>query len=65
MDCDGVIPSGTVSRHHARITRKGEVYFIEDLNSSNGTMDRRRVTELQGKNEPSGAGNGYVCGRKV
>ena len=37
-DCDGVIPSGTVSRHHARITRKGEVYFIEDLNSSNGTM---------------------------
>ena len=38
LDCDGVIPSGTVSRHHARITRKGEVYFIEDLNSSNGTM---------------------------
>ena len=38
LDCDGVIPSGTVSRHHARITRKGEVYFIEDLNSSNGTL---------------------------
>ena len=38
LDCDGVIPSGTVSRHHARITRKGEVFFIEDLNSSNGTM---------------------------
>ena len=38
LDCDGVIPSGTVSRHHARITRLGEVYFIEDLNSSNGTM---------------------------
>lgn len=37
-DCDGVVPSGTVSRRHARITRKGEVYFIEDLNSSNGTM---------------------------
>ena len=37
-DCDGVIPSETVSRHHARITRKGEVYFIEDLNSSNGTL---------------------------
>lgn len=64
LDCDGVIPSGTVSRHHARITRKGEVYFIEDLNSSNGAC-RRRVTELQGKNGPSGAGNGYVCGRKV
>lgn len=36
-DCDGYIPSTTVSRKHARITRKEEIYFIEDLNSSNGT----------------------------
>lgn len=36
-DCDGYIPSTTVSRKHARIIRKEEIYFIEDLNSSNGT----------------------------
>lgn len=35
--CDGKIESGTVSRRHARITRTEDVYFIEDLNSSNGT----------------------------
>lgn len=36
-NCDGCIPSTTVSRRHARITVKEDVYFIEDLNSSNGT----------------------------
>lgn len=35
--CEGHIPSETVSRRHARITREEDVYFIEDLNSSNGT----------------------------
>lgn len=36
-ECDGCIPSSTVSRRHARITVKEDIYFIEDLNSSNGT----------------------------
>ena len=36
-ECDGRIPSTTVSRRHAKISKKGEVFFIEDLNSSNGT----------------------------
>lgn len=35
--CDGRIPSQTVSRKHAKITKKDDIYFIEDLNSSNGT----------------------------
>ncbi len=35
--CDGCIRSNTVSRKHARITRVEDVYFIEDLNSANGT----------------------------
>lgn len=35
--CDGRIESDTVSRRHAKITQTEEVYFIEDLNSSNGT----------------------------
>lgn len=35
--CAGHIPSDTVSRKHAKISRIGDVYMIEDLNSSNGT----------------------------
>lgn len=35
--CRGYIPSETVSRRHARITRVDDIYFVEDLNSSNGT----------------------------
>lgn len=36
-DCDGVIKSSGISRHHARMILKDGVYFIEDLNSTNGT----------------------------
>ncbi len=36
-ECDGRIPSTTVSRRHAKISKRGTVFFIEDLNSSNGT----------------------------
>lgn len=35
--CDGYISSRAVSRQHARITQTDGVYFVEDLNSSNGT----------------------------
>ena len=31
------IPEHTVSRRHARIMRRGETYFVEDLHSFNGT----------------------------
>lgn len=34
---DGCIPAPTVSRIHARITREGQAYYLEDLNSTNGT----------------------------
>ena len=33
-----VIPSTNVSRNHARIGHQGEQYFIEDLDSTNGTI---------------------------
>ena len=36
--CDGVISNETISREHARITKTEEIYFIEDLNSLNGTV---------------------------
>ena len=37
-DCDVVLDVGAVSRHHAQITRVGADYFVEDLNSRNGTF---------------------------
>lgn len=36
-ECDGKIESDTISRQHAQITKVEDVYFIEDLNSANGT----------------------------
>lgn len=35
---DACLHSSAVSRHHARIERVGQEYFIEDLNSTNGTF---------------------------
>ena len=43
------IPEGGVSRKHARITRQGNQFFIEDLNSSNGTF----VNGVRISNTPS------------
>ncbi len=37
QDNDVVIPFPGVGRHHARITKQGSRYFIEDLGSANGT----------------------------
>jgi DNA-binding winged helix-turn-helix (wHTH) protein len=36
-DCDIVIPERRVSREHVRIWREGDSYFVEDLESKNGT----------------------------
>jgi hypothetical protein len=49
--CDVVIDSSKVSREHAAIVRDGEGWFIEDLDSANGTwhrrarIDRRRIED--------------------
>ncbi len=37
LDCDVVLNDPTVSKHHCKIVREREVYFIEDLGSGNGT----------------------------
>ena len=34
---DDIVTHPTVSRRHARVTREGRRFYIEDLNSSNGT----------------------------
>ena len=37
-DCDVVVDVGAVSRHHAKVVRRGDQYWVEDLNSRNGTF---------------------------
>ncbi|UCC48017.1 MAG: FHA domain-containing protein [Gemmatimonadota bacterium] len=37
-DNDVQFPDRSVSRHHCRIRRRGEIWWIEDLGSTNGTI---------------------------
>ena len=48
-ECDGKIESGTVSRQHARITKADSIYFIQDLNSSNGTTVGGKLLDYKTK----------------
>lgn len=44
-DCDVVVDADSVSRRHARIILVGRDYYVEDLNSSNGTVVNNRVIQ--------------------
>ncbi len=37
-ECDIVVDAGAVSRHHAKIVRRGNDFFVEDAGSRNGTF---------------------------
>jgi ABC-type multidrug transport system ATPase subunit len=37
QDCDLIVDQPSVSRHHCKLTRQGNQYFLEDLRSLNGT----------------------------
>jgi pSer/pThr/pTyr-binding forkhead associated (FHA) protein len=41
-DNDLVLPSGAVSKAHARIERHGDQFFVTDLGSTNGTTVNRQ-----------------------
>jgi hypothetical protein len=45
---DIVLPDSFVSSTHARLVPRGQLYFVEDLGSTNGTfVDGREVKEAQ------------------
>jgi hypothetical protein len=45
LDNDIVVDDAEVSRHHARLTRRGHDWILEDLGSRNGTtVNGRRIT---------------------
>lgn len=48
-ECDGVIQLQTISRQHAKIYKIDDVYFIEDLNSTNGTTVEGEILNYKTK----------------
>jgi hypothetical protein len=63
VDLDSDDPEAKVSRRHARITRRGGNYFIEDLGSTNGTFVNRGRRLLPGDRQPLGDGDEVIVGK--
>jgi hypothetical protein len=63
VDLDADDPEAKVSRRHARITHRGEQYFIEDLGSTNGTFINRGRRLLPGDRQPLRDGDEVIVGK--
>ena len=63
VDLDADDPEAKVSRRHARILRRGEQYFIEDLGSTNGTFVNRGRRLLPGDRQPLRDGDEVIVGK--
>jgi predicted component of type VI protein secretion system len=63
VDLDSDDPEAKVSRRHARITRRGDQYFIEDLGSTNGTFINRGRRLLPGDRQPLRDGDEVIVGK--
>jgi hypothetical protein len=63
VDLDSDDPEAKVSRRHARITRRGEQYFIEDLGSTNGTFLNRGRRLLPGDRQSLRDGDEVIVGK--
>lgn len=48
-DCNIVIGIGAVSRQHAKVTRVGDDYYVEDLKSRNGTLRNNNLLQQREK----------------
>lgn len=63
VDLDADDPEAKVSRRHARITRRGEQYFVEDLGSTNGTFINRGRRLLPGDRQTLRDGDEVIVGK--
>jgi len=63
VDLDADDPEAKVSRRHARITRRGEQYYIEDLGSTNGTFVNRGRRLLPGDRQLLRDGDEVIVGK--
>ncbi|MBV8934308.1 MAG: FHA domain-containing protein, partial [Alphaproteobacteria bacterium] len=63
VDLDADDPEAKVSRRHARLTRRGEQYFVEDLGSTNGTFINRGRRLLPGDRQPLRDGDEIIIGK--
>lgn len=61
-EVDVVLQDSSVSRMHARITREGKEYYLEDLNSTNGTFKNGLRLQPYEKRK-LGLGDELRCGR--
>jgi len=59
--CDLTIDDGTVSREHAALVKRGEVWWVIDLGSTNGT----RVNGMQAAEQPVAPGDRVEFGEAV
>lgn len=63
VDLDAYDPDAKVSRRHARIMLRDNVYTIEDLGSTNGTFVNRGRRLLPGNPQVLGEGDEIIVGK--
>ena len=63
IDLDTHDPDAKVSRRHARITYRGNIYMVEDLGSTNGTFVNRGRRLLPGSPQVLSEGDEIIVGK--
>jgi hypothetical protein len=63
VDLDAYDPDAKVSRRHARIVRREDIYTIEDLGSTNGTFVNRGRRLLPGNPQVLSEGDEIIVGK--
>lgn len=63
VDLDADDPEAKVSRRHARVIRRADGYFVEDLGSTNGTFVNRGRRLLPGSLQPLSDGDEIIVGK--